>query len=237
MSVYKKLQQARLNIVQTAMKKSGKNRFANYDYFELGDFLPTVHSVFNDVGLCGVFTLSDTNAHLTIHDTDSDGVISFSSPLVMAEGSKQQAIQLLGSTHSYLRRYLWLMALELVESDGVDSLAPIVKKPQLENLTVESYKALERVLERPTPIIQPQAVSDAVTSDEVPFDVDNLTVIHDWMIEFGKNCDSYASLVKFWNQHKSHLEDMKKHTPVLYEETVAKFKIFKETLKGKEDGK
>jgi hypothetical protein len=30
-------------------------------------------------------------------------------------------IQMLGSTHTYLRRYLWLLAMELVEADAVDS--------------------------------------------------------------------------------------------------------------------
>ena len=40
LSVYKKLQMARLALVQTTLKKSGRNKFAGYEYFELGDFIP-----------------------------------------------------------------------------------------------------------------------------------------------------------------------------------------------------
>ena len=37
--VYEKLQKARIKLQNTALKKSGYNRFAEYKYFELGDFL------------------------------------------------------------------------------------------------------------------------------------------------------------------------------------------------------
>jgi hypothetical protein len=60
-------------------------------------------------------------ATLTIYDADSEGKIEFSTPIVYAEAAKGQPIQQLGSTHTYLRRYLWLMALEIVEADAVDA--------------------------------------------------------------------------------------------------------------------
>ncbi len=40
MGVYKKLMQARLELQETNLTKSGHNKFAGYKYFELGDFLP-----------------------------------------------------------------------------------------------------------------------------------------------------------------------------------------------------
>ena len=36
----------------------------------------------------------------------------------------------MGSTHTYFRRYLWLMALELTEHDAVDAADPTEKKPE-----------------------------------------------------------------------------------------------------------
>jgi len=47
MTVYKKLQKARVLLNASSIKKSGKNKFAGYDYFELGDFLPTVNEIFD----------------------------------------------------------------------------------------------------------------------------------------------------------------------------------------------
>ena len=128
MNALKKLQKVRFELTQKTLKKSGNNKFAGYSYFELGDFLPHVHQMFNDVGLCAVFNIDAEKAGLSIFDTDGDTSVEFFTPTVMASNPKGQAIQNLGSTHTYLRRYLWVMALELVESDEVDAGEPKVEK-------------------------------------------------------------------------------------------------------------
>lgn len=130
MSVYKKLQKARVMLLSSDLKKSGKNKFAGFEYFELGDFLPAIANIFDVVGLCGVVRFYDTRALLTIVNVDDreDSVI-FETPLVYADMSKSQAIQNLGATHTYVRRYLWLMAMEIVEHDAVDA-APQEDKPK-----------------------------------------------------------------------------------------------------------
>jgi hypothetical protein len=56
MNVYRKLQLARVLLQNTRLNKSGKNKFAGYEYFELGDFIPAIQVIFEDVGLCGVIT-------------------------------------------------------------------------------------------------------------------------------------------------------------------------------------
>ena len=138
MSVYKKLQEARVILHKTHLNKSGKNKFAGFSYFELGDFIPQVTEIFNKIGLCGVVSFTNDTAYLTVHETEGDGFISFTSPLVMAENAKGQAIQSLGSTHTYFRRYLWLMCMEIIENDVIDAVdqsAP-VKKPDPKPITI-----------------------------------------------------------------------------------------------------
>jgi hypothetical protein len=120
MSVYKKLQGARHELSKANLKKTGHNSYGGWFYYELGDFIPTIHKLFDAAGLCGVVTFGEV-ATLTIYDADSEGKIEFSTPIVYAEAAKGQPIQMLGSTHTYLRRYLWLMAMELVEADVVDA--------------------------------------------------------------------------------------------------------------------
>jgi len=120
MSVYKKLQGARHELSKANLKKTGHNSYGGWFYYELGDFIPTIHKLFDAAGLCGVVTFGEV-ATLTIYDADSEGKIEFSTPIVYAEAAKGQPIQMLGSTHTYLRRYLWLMAMELVEADAVDA--------------------------------------------------------------------------------------------------------------------
>jgi len=132
MSVYKHLQKARAILQTYDLKKTGHNKFSNYFYFELGDFIPAIHKIFNEVGLCGVVRFTNDTASLTIYDVEDvgHGSVEFTSPLVYAENTKGQAIQNLGSTHTYMRRYLWLMAMEIVEHDAVDGLPQEEKKPE-----------------------------------------------------------------------------------------------------------
>ena len=51
LEVYVKLAVARAKLRGRALKKSGRNKFANYDYFELGDFLHPTLEIFDELGL------------------------------------------------------------------------------------------------------------------------------------------------------------------------------------------
>jgi hypothetical protein len=132
MSVYKKLQEARVILHKTQLNKSGKNKFAGFSYFELADFIPQITEIFNKLGLCGIVSFTAETAYLTVHETEGDGFVTFTSPLVMAENAKGQAIQSLGATHTYFRRYLWLMCMEIIENDVIDAVdqAEPVKKAE-----------------------------------------------------------------------------------------------------------
>jgi hypothetical protein len=142
MSVYKKLQEARAMLHNTNLEKSGENKFARFKYFELGDFIPKVTEIFNKIGLCGVVSFTPDMASLTVHDVDSDGTVVFTSPLIYASVEKTQPIQNLGSTHTYYRRYLWLMAMDIVENDVVDSVEQkIPAKPVSVNFYIDELKA------------------------------------------------------------------------------------------------
>lgn len=126
MNVYKKLQQARLKLQSAPLKKSGRNTFAKYEYFELADFLPTIQTIFDEVGLCGTVSFGTELATLTIVDTDATtntqpNFVIFSSPMSTAELKGCHPIQNLGAVQTYLRRYLWVAAMEIVEHDSLDA--------------------------------------------------------------------------------------------------------------------
>ena len=121
MSVYRKLMQARIALQSRKMTKSGLNKFAGYNYFELGDFLPTTMEIFNEVGLCGVVSYQKDIATLTITDIDGGGEIVVCSPMSSAALKGLHEVQNLGAVQSYLRRYLWVTAMEIVEHDALDA--------------------------------------------------------------------------------------------------------------------
>jgi len=127
--VHKKLMQARLALQSKKLNKSGQNKFAGYDYFELGDFLPSVQEIFAEFNLCGVVSYGTDTATLTITDTDDSTSLVISSPMSTAALKGCHAVQNLGAVQTYLRRYLWVTALEIVEHDAIDSSKPVVHTP------------------------------------------------------------------------------------------------------------
>ena len=123
--VHKKLMAARMSLQEATLKKSGHNKFAGYNYFELGDFIPTITEIFYNIGLCGVVSYDSEIASLTITDTDDGTSLVITSPMAEANLKGCHPIQNLGAVETYTRRYLWVTAMEIVEHDALDSSAPI----------------------------------------------------------------------------------------------------------------
>ncbi len=125
MMVHKKLMQARVELQSMPLKKSGHNKFAGYNYFELGDFLPQVNAIFNRLGLCSVVSFDAEYASLTITDVDDGTCIVITSPMVESNMKGASPIQSLGGCQTYQRRYLYMCATDLIESDSFDASAPV----------------------------------------------------------------------------------------------------------------
>jgi hypothetical protein len=141
--VYGKLQKARVLLQELPLKKSGFNSFAGFKYFELADFLPSINTIFDNLGLCSVFSVSDGMATLRIFDSKFGGMIIFRSPTAEAGTGKAPPIQALGSMHTYLRRYLFLNALEITEHDAVDATIKKDDPKSAKPITVDVFDSLD----------------------------------------------------------------------------------------------
>ena len=151
MGVHKKLMEARIALQSAPLKKSGHNKFAGYQYFELGDFLPTINQIFYKVGLCGVVSFDKELATLCITDTDDGSQIVLTSPMAEANLKGCHPIQNLGAVETYTRRYLWVSAMEIVEHDALDSSAPLKE-------------------EKKSPVITPtQGATDNIPAEELQY--------------------------------------------------------------------
>ncbi len=122
-NVYNKLARARVMLQSSGIKKTGWNKFSNYSYFQLDDFLPRINEIFSQIGLFSAFSIEGETARLNIYDSDTTEFITFKSPIAESGIKGASPIQNLGGVHTYMRRYLWLMAMEIVESDAVDGLS------------------------------------------------------------------------------------------------------------------
>lgn len=121
MQVYAKLMSARARLRGTELKKSGHNKFAGYNYFELGDFLHPTLEIFDQLGLIGIVSFTKEEATLSIVDVESGGEILITSPFGSAALKGCHEVQNIGAVETYQRRYLWVTAMEIVEHDALDA--------------------------------------------------------------------------------------------------------------------
>jgi len=156
MNVYAKLSKARIKLQSTSIKQSGYNKGLNFKYMELEDFLPHINSINDELGIIAVFSIDDLKARLTIINVDKpEESIEFSSHTAQAKlQGAANPVQELGSQHTYLRRYLYLMGYEISEHDTLD---PALEKEQPQKpQTVKPVK--QQVEVKPTLITPDQCI-------------------------------------------------------------------------------
>ncbi len=125
MNVWAKLLQVRSEFYSEGAKKTGKNLHAEFKYFELEDIVPVAAPIFAKYGLLLVPTFVEGNAVAKVVNIDNpEETICFTIPLqFIAEPAKfrMNEVQGVGAVVTYYRRYLYMVVLDLVESDGIDN--------------------------------------------------------------------------------------------------------------------
>lgn len=122
LNLYAKLQKVRVELQKKKLKKSGVNKFSNYTYFELQDFLPEINKLCYENGLSTIFNFDEDYAYLIIVNIeDPSENETFSTPVQIATLKSAAAMQNIGATQSYARRYLYIMAFEIAENDLIDA--------------------------------------------------------------------------------------------------------------------
>lgn len=117
----------RVKLQKADLKKSGKNKFAGFEYFELADFLPTLNELMEKEGVNDLFTIEDGKAVLTLIKGDERQsycipFIMFETPLNTKGAKSMQDIQYLGALNTYYKRYLYLNAYGITDGDVIDAL-------------------------------------------------------------------------------------------------------------------
>ncbi len=127
-NVYQKLIEAREKFLTSEINQSGKNMQLSFKYFELKDIVPTITHIFKDLGLLAVARFTDAVATLTIVNTDNpEETIEFPVPFnqiqpIVSNAGKQVTndMQALGSSITYMRRYLYLIAMDICVNDEIE---------------------------------------------------------------------------------------------------------------------
>jgi hypothetical protein len=132
--INEKLQKIRCELQKMNIKKSGRNEFSKYDYFELSDFLPKINELLLNEGMTSSMKFVD--GYWTLRIISGAESIDFSVPHCTISMKGANEVQCLGAVITYIRRYLYMMAFEIVESDLIDS------KPLTHEKNVDDIKLL-----------------------------------------------------------------------------------------------
>lgn len=133
----------RVKLQNSKLKKSGKNKFAGFDYFELADFLPKLNELMLEEKINDRFYIKDDLATLELQKGEETNVytmpfVLFSTPLTYKKDKSgnflknkdgeyiqmpsMQDIQYLGALNTYYKRYLYLNAFGITDGEVIDSM-------------------------------------------------------------------------------------------------------------------
>jgi hypothetical protein len=208
MNVYQKLNEARNLFHQAPLKKSGHNKFAGYSYFELGDFVVPALEIFEKVGLTSIISFKQDEATMQIINTDKpDELIIITTPMSEANLKGCHPVQNLGAVQTYIRRYLWVAAMEIVEHDALDSTTGDKTK---EVAPAQTKKVVANRYEEPDPKSELFVQS---------------------MINWGNSCTSLTELSDLWKTNQSPIDELKKNSAELFKKLQEHFANLKANFK------
>jgi hypothetical protein len=169
MNIYEKLLKCRIELQDKNLKKSGVNKFAGYDYYELSDFLPAANQLFANTKLCPLITFNaDVATMVLVNAEKPEETLTFTSPMAAADLKGCHPIQNLGAVETYSRRYLYITALEITEHDALDATTgkPTVQKPVQEKPGTPTAKVvtittpMAKAMTTPIPVDSPLVCSE-----------------------------------------------------------------------------
>lgn len=120
LTIYDKLNDCRLAFKNANVKKSGKNTYADYYYFELDDILNALIPILSSHRAATMVNFTPEGATLTFTDCETKESIVFTSPMSTASLKGCHEVQNLGAVESYIKRYLYQNAFEIAEPDSLD---------------------------------------------------------------------------------------------------------------------
>lgn len=167
MNIYAKIQSVKMKLLATNIKKSGYNKYAGYNYYELADFMPYIIKYCTEVGLFTAVTFDSVTARLIIRDVDKpEDYVDYASPIEELELKGCNKIQALGGIETYSRRYLYMSAFDLVENDMFDGVNGKKEK---------KTKDIEETLEGQD---TSEGLIDQVKADALKLSIENAGLTH-----------------------------------------------------------
>lgn len=147
--IYQKIQNIRVELQNKQLKKTGYNKFANFYYYQLEDFIPTLNELMAKNKITSNFSIVGETAILTLIDYEDNTSSIYQSPIADASLKGCTPVQSLGGVHTYLKRYLYQNAFEITESDLLDgTLGKAEEEPLISTSTIKAILDLLKDLDK-----------------------------------------------------------------------------------------
>lgn len=131
LNIYEKITNIKSDFLKANVKKSGKNKFANYTYYELADITPVLIELCKQYGIFTKFSYTKDQATLEIVNIEKPTEREiYTSPMEELELKGCNKIQALGGSETYSRRYLYMSAFDIIENDMFDAVISEEKESQ-----------------------------------------------------------------------------------------------------------
>lgn len=119
-NIYEKMVLARSIFYSSPKKKTGYNPHLKSNFFQLDDIVPIVTKIETSCNLFFHITFEDKGV-LTVFNTEKPAeFIKYTTPFSIGGIKGMSEIQAIGAVETYSRRYLYQMALDVIETDELD---------------------------------------------------------------------------------------------------------------------
>ena len=139
LNIYQKIMKARRLFQEEEIKKSGENKFQNFQYLELQDIVPPAIKICEELGLYSEVQPNGSDAIgfatmtiINVHNPAERVMYKIRSPSVNTESGINTKLQDTGKIETYLRRYLYMLFLDIAVPDEVDKSDNSIKKKKIE---------------------------------------------------------------------------------------------------------
>lgn len=127
LTLNKSIIKIRNELQNSKVKKSGKNSYAGFDYYELADFLPKLNELMLKEEVNDIFTIENEEAKLILLKGEERQEYKmpfriYETPLTNKGVPMMQDIQYLGALNTYYKRYLYLNAFGITDGEVIDSI-------------------------------------------------------------------------------------------------------------------
>jgi len=121
MTIYEKLSKAKMTVHSQKINKSGYNKFLTFYYYTLDDIMPPILKACETFKILSLIDFEGETATLTLVDIDKpDDVIVFRTPTSLEAVKGGSKIQGIGAMQTYIRRYLYINAFDITQTEEVD---------------------------------------------------------------------------------------------------------------------